>query len=593
MFSTFRGRLSKQLGKFRHSLLVERLDRIRLQLAGLSPGLALPALGLLSGIAAGLVIIVFRLTVESSQAAFLPLGGTENYEELSLAWRLLLPSLGGVLIAATLVLLARGPMRLGVVHVMERLAFFEGHLPFRNACAQFIGGALALITGQSVGREGPSIHLGAAAASLLGQNLSLPNNSIRTLVACGAAAAIAASFNTPLAGVVFAMEVVMMEYTIATFTPVILAAVAATTLNRLVFGSSPAFLVPQLDLANLWELGCIVLMGVLIGILAAGLIRTVRWITHLGKEFQLWERIIVAGVGVGFCAMVVPEVMGIGYDTVDATLVGDFGWTTLCAIVAFKLFATALCVGLNMPAGLIGPTLVIGASAGASIGVLVNLMPTQTSHSGLYAMLGMGAMMGATLQAPLAALLALLELTANPNIILPGMLAIVSANLAARNLFNSDSVFLSQMRELGLDYANDPVAQSLRRQGVAYVMSRSFRTTAPLVERDAAEALLGELPQWIIIEQDTTKLLLPARQLAHYLETDTDPQIDLLAIPGNRRQMSIIHPQATLQEALTTLQKDDSEALFVARPIAPMTFRIFGVVLRQDIEGAYQIRTKG
>ena len=202
-------------------------------------------------------------------------------------------------------------------------------------------------------------------------------------------------------------------------------------------------------------------------------------------------------------------------------------------------------------------------------------------------------MMGATLQAPLAALLALLELTANPNIILPGMLAIVSANLAARNLFNSDSVFLSQMRELGLDYANDPVAQSLRRQGVAYVMSRSFRTTAPLVERDAAEALLGELPQWIIIEQDTTKLLLPARQLAHYLETDTDPQIDLLAIPGNRRQMSIIHPQATLQEALTTLQKDDSEALFVARPIAPMTFRIFGVVLRQDIEGAYQIRTKG
>lgn len=551
MLKTIQLRLANLMEKLRNPKWIERLDRMRVQLAGLSPGLALPMLGLLSGIAAGAVIVAFRLFVELGQSGILPVGGTENYEELDLTWRLLLPSLGGCAIAITLVLFARGPMRLGVIHVMERLAFFEGHLPLRNACAQFFGGALALISGQSVGREGPCIHLGAAAASLLGQRLHLPNNSIRTLVACGTAAAIAASFNTPLAGVVFAMEVVMMEYTIATFTPVILAAVAATTLNRMVFGSSPAFLVPQLDLANLWELGCIIVMGILIGVLAAALIRTLRWITHLGLEFQLWERVIVAGVGVGFCAMVVPEIMGIGYDTVDATLIGDFGWTTLCAIVVFKLFATALCVGLNMPGGLIGPTLVIGASAGGAIGMLVNSMPAHTSHSGLYAMLGMGAMMGATLQAPLAALLALLELTGNPNIILPGMLAIVSANLAARNLFSSESVFLSQMRELGLDYANDPVAQSLRRQGVASVMSRSFRTSAPSVNREEAEELLRERPQWIVIEQENSKLLLPATQLARYLEAETDTDIDLLAIPANRRQMSIVHPQATLQQALT------------------------------------------
>jgi CIC family chloride channel protein len=159
---------------------------------------------------------------------------------------------------------------MGVIHVMERLAYQEGYLPAKQAMMQFIGGAIAIISGHSVGREGPSIHLGSAAASLLGQWLRLPNNSIRTLVACGASAAIAASFNAPLAGVIFAMEVVKMEYTISGFTPVILAAVSATVLNRLVFESLPTFVVPELVLHSFWELGVIVGMGIGIGALAAG-----------------------------------------------------------------------------------------------------------------------------------------------------------------------------------------------------------------------------------------------------------------------------------------------------------------------------------
>lgn len=122
-------------------------------------------------------------------------------------------------------------------------------------------------------------------------------------------------------------------------------------------------------------------------------------------------------------------------------------------------------------------------------------------------------------------------------------------------------------------------------------MSRSFRTSAPSVNREEAEELLRERPQWIVIEQENSKLLLPATQLARYLEAETDTDIDLLAIPANRRQMSIVHPQATLQQALIAMDKDESEALYVARPIAPMSLRIFGVVLRQDIEGAYQIRS--
>jgi len=132
---------------------------------------------------------------------------------------------------------------------MERLSRHQGHLPIRNAIVQFFGGILALISGQSGGREDPAIHLGAASSSLLGQAFSLPNNSIRTLVACGTAAAIAGSFNTPIAGVIFAMEVVMMEFTIGSFIPVIIAAVASTLLAHYVIGNEPAFTVAPLAAA--------------------------------------------------------------------------------------------------------------------------------------------------------------------------------------------------------------------------------------------------------------------------------------------------------------------------------------------------------
>ena len=207
------------------------LDKLRLRLASVD-ALSLSALGLASGLLAGAVILVFRKTIESAQAAFLPGGGVENYEALGWEYRLALPIGGGLLLGLLWQLIAPKHRAVGVTHVMERLAYHQGYLPWRNALMQFVGAAASIIAGHSVGREGPGIHLGAASGSLLGQGLTLPNNAIRNLVACGTAAAIAASFNTPIAGVVFAMEVVMMEFTLAGFAPVILAAVSATMLTR-------------------------------------------------------------------------------------------------------------------------------------------------------------------------------------------------------------------------------------------------------------------------------------------------------------------------------------------------------------------------
>ncbi|MDH3513362.1 MAG: chloride channel protein, partial [Gammaproteobacteria bacterium] len=187
--------------------------RVRLARAEALPQLA--TLGVICGLLTGIVIIAFRMLIEVSQSLFLPGANPENYEGLTMAWRFLLPLAGGLVLGLVFQFLPAESRHVGVVHVMERLSYHQGRLPLRNAIVQFLGGAVSIIAGHSVGREGPAIHLGAASGSVAGRHLGLPNNSLRVLAGCGVAAAIAAAFNTPLAGVVFAMEVVIMEYTVA------------------------------------------------------------------------------------------------------------------------------------------------------------------------------------------------------------------------------------------------------------------------------------------------------------------------------------------------------------------------------------------
>ncbi|MGD2083433.1 MAG: chloride channel protein, partial [Chromatiales bacterium] len=266
------------------------MESMRLRLARPDALLALAVLGLATGVLAGLVIVSFRLAVEGTQSSFLPGGLPEGYERLPLWARFLLPVAGGLVIGVVFHGFAKGVYTLGIARVMERLAFHQGYLTLRGFLLQFIGAAVAIVSGHSVGREGPHVFLGAAAASLLGQRLALPNNSIRTLVGCGTAAGIAASFNTPLAGVIFALEVVMMDYTLASFIPVILAAVSADTISILVFGADAAFRVPAVRLGTLAELPVVLLLGIAVGALAAAFVQLLKLTTVYSQRIPyVWR----------------------------------------------------------------------------------------------------------------------------------------------------------------------------------------------------------------------------------------------------------------------------------------------------------------
>lgn len=563
--------------------------------------LQLAILGLLSGLLTGGVILVFRAAIEWPLEYFLPAGDSEAFEQLGAWARALLPLAGALALGLFLHTLAATDRRVGVAHVMHRLNYHQGYITLRSALVQFVAGVGTVVTGQSAGREGPAVHLGAACSSLMGQWMRLPNNSIRTLVACGVAGAISASFNTPIAGVIFAMEVVMMEYTIAVFTPVILAAVSAAVVSQAVYGAEPAFQVPLLTMNSLWELPWILVIAAVIGVAAAAFIHLVDSMSRFENRPVLL-RLLLAGCFMVPFALLIPEVMGIGYDTVNRTIHGELGLSLLLLAGLAKLAVTGVTVGLGMPSSIIGPTLFVGATLGGALGLVgAWYAPEGASSVGFYAMLGMGAMMGAVLQAPLAALMALLELTHNPNIILPGMLAITVASLVTSEIFGKKSVFLSMLRTQGLSYQSSPVIQALRRVSVPAIMERSMQSVPRHLSGDAVAQVLAAKPRWLLIEGSTVPVaLMLTADLVRYQEElvaeegaageQLPPAFDLLEIPAKRRDVAPVPDRATLEEALNILESTQAEALYVRQRSSYGSERSIGIILQEDIDSYYQYR---
>ena len=410
------------------------------------------------------------------------------------------------------------------------------------------------------------------------------------LVASGSAAAIAASFNTPIAGVIFAMEVIMMEYHIATFIPIILASVSGAVISQMAFGDAPFFGIVTTEMHSLGEIPYIILFGIILGLIAVLFIHSLRFFSGLWTDTPLWLKTSFAGLLVGLGGLIMPEVMGMSYSITNISHLSELALSSLLLLLFLKLFLSTACIGLGIPGGLIGPTLVIGAVAGAALGLIGHhLFPSMTSSIGFYAMLGMCAMMGATLKAPLAALMALLELTANTHIIFPGMLAIVFANIIVFERFKLDSIFLTLLRARGLDYRNDPVSQALRRISVVKAMQRNFVILTETISAEGAKHALANNPQWIIIQQkDTPSFLLPAADLARALEESEEDEINLLKIPASRQNLTKASLHDSLQEALNALNTHHCEALYITRITAPMVERTYGVLTRQDIESHYQ-----
>jgi len=544
-------------------------------------------LGVIGGLASGLMVLAFELAIYQLASLWGVGNGAESFESLPQWLTFALPVGGALILGIVFTFIKEEDRETGIVHVISRMHSHYGALPLRNALVQFVGGAFAIATGQSGGREGPGVHLGGAINSLLGQKLGLPNNSLRVLIACGTAGGIAAAFNTPLAGVIFAMEVIVIEYSVAGFIPVILAAVSASAISRTMNTGLPMLSHTGIELSSLWEIPYIILMGICCGVAVAIFIKLVKYSARL-SHWPVALRFSIAGLLTGTMALMVPEILGMGYDTLRLTLLGQLAPVALLTIALCKLIATSVSCGVGMPVGLIGPNLLIGACIGGALGFLgQSVMPEFASDPSLYIVIGMAAAMAAVLNAPLAAILAVVELTHTVSIAMPAMLAIVAATLTNTGAFHQRSAHRSILEQLKRLVPNDPVNQLLHRSAITASLEVSVTKVSVALNQAQAELLTKATPAWCLIERGSELLyLVRGQDLVEWLADNPvdDNDQDLTEADIRRWTIAALPVQATLRQALDTMRSETVEAVWVYNRGTGGSKVLQGIVTRDAVE---------
>ena len=568
--------------------------RIFLRMAANRSLALLSVLGLLVGVLVGLLMVGFEALITWSHT-IITNGGTvrpDDFSTMPPINRLLAPIGGGLFIALVLIRANAQERFSGIPHVINQLSHHDSMLPARNALFQFWGACMALASGMSIGREGPAIHLGAALAGYGGRRGLLPANATRILVACGTAAAVAASFNTPLAGVILAMEVILMEYSIAGFAPIILAAVGATAVSQVFHGTLPTFAVPNIELASLTELPWLVFVGVVLGCMSRALGTMIELISTAVSNWSLYAKLSTAGLICGGFGFFVPEVMGVGYTTVDKTLLGEYALGFTLVLLVLKLVASSTAIAMGVPGGIIGPTIVTGALAGAALGYIGRSFGVdEVSPIAFYALLGMGAMMGATLHAPLAALTAMLELTSNPNVILPGMLVVIVAYLTNRVGFNGQSIFLRILERQGEPWVPDPREQAMQQTAVATTLDDD----AIALEATVPVSTLIEAAhdyQWVVVP--ATNSLYSGSDLLEWQQQNMpdysdEATIEVAATSVRNRHCLPIRAGASVYSAYLQLSRGETQSFYVVWPTEfekSVTPKILGI-LGEDADRGY------
>jgi chloride channel protein, CIC family len=456
------------------------------------------------GVAAGLAAIVFRLAIDLVQRGTFGFGG-ERVATLAagLAWwhLLLVPAAGGLVIGLFVHFFMPGRRPLAVADVIEASALRGGRMGLADGIKAAAVSAASIGVGASVGREGPVVHLGASLGGWLAARLNLGRGLSRTLLGCGVAAAVAASFNAPIAGSIFALEVVVGHYALSAFAPIVIASVTGAIVSRMHYGDFPAFVPPhEWVIVSFWEFPAFALLGIVCAAAAIAFMRSVIIAETLVARVPLpvWSRPALAGLMIGLVALVFPQVLGVGYEATDSALSQLYPLWLLLALIVVKTLVTAICLVAGFGGGVFSPSLFIGAMVGGAFGGIATLaFPELSSGQGAYAMVGMGAVTGAVLGAPISTILIIFELTSGYAMTIAVMIATVIASTLTQHLHGA-SFFHWQLEQRGLSLGEGPEMNLLRASRVYSIMesgARSIGIEAPLgeVRESLKTAPWGEL----------------------------------------------------------------------------------------------------
>ena len=571
---------------------LSRLMRARLFRAGGYGFGAISILAVIVGAMAGYAAIGFYLAISwllkfsfGVDAETLATGAS------SLDWwhLLFVPTLGG-LVVGQLLRLHKKRQSSGVAAVIESSALRDSKIDFKDGAVSAAVTIVSLGSGASMGREGPAVHLGATLASVITNFFKLNPAAARTLLGCGVASAVAASFNAPIAGVFFALEVVIGHYALQTFAPIVIAAIAGTVVSRIHLGNFPAFETIDYFITSFWEFPAFFALGIVSAVVSVIFMSGLNWADKSRDKFKFIPVSLqpaLAGLIIGAMALLYPEILSIGYEATNHALNGTYELPLLLALIVAKVIATVVSFVGRFGGGIFSPSLFVGAMVGGSFGIIVgSIMPELASTPGLYAVVGMGAVASAVLGAPISTILIVFEITGDYNVTIAVMIASAVASTVT-SLFYRRSFFLMQLSNRGLQLDGGRATYLLKSATVGEHMSRDFFTVQDTDTVEKAKELLVVQGGGILVVTNETGKLLGLLSLNHMPGSVFEGGEASQRVVGEfvREAEQLIKTTAPLEIALKRLDRSGDEALPVVSPSQDDV--VVGLIRHRDVMKEY------
>ncbi len=580
------------------------LDRLQPSEAAVLIGMAIVV-----GAGTGLGAVLFIQLIALVQDLFFH-SGASMLGPWKWAIVILAPAAGGLLAGPIIARFAQEAKGHGVPEVMQAMALQGGRIRPRVVIAKIIASALCIGSGGSAGREGPIVQVGAALGSTVGQWLHLSETRIRNLVACGAAAGIAATFNAPIAGVVFAMEIILGELYLGDLGNVVISAVTASTLARVFLGDQPAFSIPSYNVKTPWEVLLYAVLGILAALAAVLLIRVLYWLEDRFDNWQFPEAFkpAVGGALLGGLAFAyplllglgsvpgaaspsgIPHIFGSGFQVIEQALLGQLPLGLLLALIFLKLLATSLTLGSGNSGGVFAPALFIGAALGGAFGQAINYWaPGATAGPGMFAAVGMAAVFAGAARAPFTAILIVFEMTDDYWLIVP-LMAAVSVSIIVAERLQAESIYTLKLARRGIRLRRGRDVDVMEAVHVEEIMVRQ-PVTVPAnlpVALLAGEFIRTGRHGFPVLSSSGS--LLGIVSLEDYRRATIGEKIppEQLAVRDiATRDMVTVFPDETVGVALRRMAPRDLSRLPVVARDDPR--RLVGVVRRNDIVRAYEI----
>jgi len=552
-----------------------------------SETLIMLTMAVLVGVGSGFGAVAFRRLIDVAGGFFLDtLIGWVGF--LGRYGIIIAPTLGGLLAGLVIHLLSSESAGPGVAPVMEAMALRGGRIRPIVIAAKPIATAITLGSGGAGGREGPIVLIGSAIGSAVSQVTRLSDKRMRSLVAAGAAGGIAATFNAPLAGVMFAIEILLAKFALTQFTSVVVTAVIASFIGHAYFGDAPAFPVPPSTPPSGWEMPIYVLLGVSAAFVGVGFTRLLHWVDDVFSDWEAppYLRPAAGGALVGVVGVWFPRVLGGGYDSIEAVLFNRLTLSTIVILGLLKLVVASLTIGSGGSGGIFGPCLFIGAMLGGAFGQLAQQLTPGSPPASLYPLVGMSAVFGAASHAPVTAILTIFEMTRDYNAVLPLMLSTVISAVLARKLFR-ESIFTVKLARHGIDVRAgrdlDLMSTILVKEAMTPIDKMSTVTPeTPLVE---LASLFEETHHHGVVVVDQHRRLQGVVTLSD-LEQAQAQQLMRGEVSGiQTTNVRTAYPDETLEEALRHFGVLDVGRVPVVDRGDPT--QVVGILRRGDIVRAY------